>query len=131
MTTDGFTAAEPMVDPETLGVIAADLGADVALQVATIFVDNLDGRVAELTAAQDPDTLRKAAHALRTPAATVGANSLAALCRDIEHLALEGHHGSQLEGQKADLVALAAKTRGELSRLIASGEFETSSDVSA
>ena len=123
MPTKGSIETEPIVDPTSLRVIAADLGSDVAIEVATIFVDSLDSRVANIASATDAESLRRAVHALRTPAATVGAIPLASLCRGIEQAAATGRFGDDLDAQRNALCSLAASSGAEISRMLTDGEL--------
>jgi len=76
----------------TLTNLANDLGADTVVEIVDLYMtdapQNVSGMRASL-AAGDVDGLRRAAHTLKSTAATIGANELSELCRIVEALARE------------------------------------------
>jgi HPt (histidine-containing phosphotransfer) domain-containing protein len=69
-------------------------------ELADDFLAAAPGQVAEMRLAAErraADDLRRAAHTMKTNAATFGATSLADACRALEHAAADGAHGSWAE----------------------------------
>jgi CheY-like chemotaxis protein/HPt (histidine-containing phosphotransfer) domain-containing protein len=67
---------------------------DVVIELVATFLESAPATVAELSDSleqADAERLRRAAHTLKSNAATFEADALATLCRQIEQLAAEGH----------------------------------------
>jgi HPt (histidine-containing phosphotransfer) domain-containing protein len=77
--------AEPL-DRAALDELRAMTGDDDALYVELLdsFLADADVYIAELDSASDAQSVRRAAHSLKSNAMNVGATSLAALCRALE-----------------------------------------------
>ncbi len=93
---DPTEMAEPPVDWDVLAQLQADLGDDdgtIVIEVIEMFLDDapqqLD-RMRQALAAAAAHDLRQAAHTLKSTAASVGAQALAACCGAIEELARDG-----------------------------------------
>jgi HPt (histidine-containing phosphotransfer) domain-containing protein len=67
---------------------------DLVAELVSTFLESGPATMAELSDSSehdDAERLRRAAHTLKSNAATFEADALAALCRQIEQLAAEGH----------------------------------------
>lgn len=86
-------AAAAMLDTRTLDRLAEDLGGvESVREIATLFLDSLPARWAEVSAtwqSGDAPAATRAAHTLKSAAAIVGLNALSDLCRQLELLARE------------------------------------------
>jgi CheY-like chemotaxis protein len=93
---DGRTTAEPEPDPIERSVLARlrqTLGDDSTRQLIGTFLaeaPTLLGRLRSAAHADDGETLRTAAHTLKSNAATFGAMALSEIARIIERAAVEG-----------------------------------------
>ncbi len=95
--------AEPAINPRALDSIRQLPGANGALLVGKVidaYLADTPARLAQMHAATDADNadaLRKAAHGMKSSSANVGAERLAALCKDLEMLGRSG----TLEGARS------------------------------
>jgi PAS domain S-box-containing protein len=81
----------PVLDEALLDELAESLGGhDVVDQMLEVYLASLPERLAMLEAAADPDALRDAAHALRSPSAGFGIARLAGRLRVVEAAAKAG-----------------------------------------
>ena len=93
--TGAGAAPEPLVDPAALATVASlqRPGApDLVARVLRLFAEDAPRRVAEIAegvAAFDAETVRTAAHTLKSSAANVGATRLSSRCALIERAARE------------------------------------------
>ena len=93
--TEAGAAPEPLVDPAALATVASlqRPGApDLVARVLGLFAEDAPNRVAEIAAgvgAFDAETVRVAAHTLKSSAANVGATRLSSRCALIERAARE------------------------------------------
>ena len=77
---------------EAIRELAVDLGADGAAELIGLFLDDAPSLIAAIkdgAARQDASALSRAAHTLKSTAATVGAQALSEIAREIEHAARE------------------------------------------
>jgi PAS domain S-box-containing protein len=113
----GRVPAGPPVDVAGFRAAMREAGAEAAAdEVLATFVATLPARLAALSAAaagDDPEPVRRAAHALKSAAATVGAARLAALLQDIEAAAGEG----DVPAARGRLAALEGEARAVLEQL--------------
>src|SRR5581483_1790547 len=111
------TPAGPPVDVAAFRAAMREAGAEAAAdEVIATFVATLPARLAALAAAaagDDPEPVRRAAHALKSAAATVGAARLAALLQDVEAAAGEG----DVPAARSRLDALEREARAVLEHL--------------
>jgi len=106
----------PVIDDGLLDELADSLGGRALVnQMLQVYRDSLPERLENLRDAADPDTLRDAAHALRSPSAGFGIARLAARLRVVEAAAREG----QMAELGAALVAAAHADRALGARLSA------------
>ena len=104
-------AIDEPINPRALDAIRQLPGPNGALLVQKVigaYLADTPPRVAQLRAAVDAgdaDTVRRAAHALKSSSANVGAEQLSALCREIESL---GRSGS-VEAAKALLTGVESQ----------------------
>jgi len=87
-------AADSVIDDDDL---LARVGGDAALahEVLTLFAEDSPARLAAVDTAvaeHDLSGLRRAAHAIKGAAATIGARDLAAAAANLEQAAIPGHH---------------------------------------
>jgi two-component system sensor histidine kinase/response regulator len=88
--------AEPAINPRALDSIRQLPGANGALLVGKVidaYLADAPARLAQMhaaTGANNADALRKAAHGMKSSSANVGAERLAALCKDLEMLGRNG-----------------------------------------
>ncbi len=107
----------PVIDEGLLDELAESLGGRALVnQMLQVFRDSLPERLENLRAAGDPETLRDAAHALRSPSAGFGIARLAARLRVVEVAARAG----TMAELGASLVAAAQADRALAARLTAS-----------
>ena len=88
--------------------------AELFVQIAGIFLDDVPQQLAALQAAQDSgdlETLRTAAHKIKGSVATFAAGEALAAARALEQACKDGEAGR--------VAALAATVRGETGRLVA------------
>jgi PAS domain S-box-containing protein len=107
----------PVIDEGLLDELADNLGGRALVnQMLQVYRDSLQERLENLRAASDPQTLRDAAHALRSPSAGFGIARLAARLRIIETTARAG----QMAELGSALVAAAHADRALAARVTAS-----------
>lgn len=92
---------DPILNLEDLVELRDIIGTDGVSELVDLFVDDTEPRIAAIDGADDPDTLRAAAHAYKGAAAGVGALRVAAIAGKLEHEARAG----RVPAEKADLVA--------------------------
>lgn len=82
-------APDPVLDPEALDSLTADLGDEGAVrEIVLSFLTGLSGRLGELDAAATAgraDDARRAAHTVKSGARLVGAVALAGVAESAEH----------------------------------------------
>ena len=104
------------VDRTRLEALADEIGdRDIVHQAVQSFLDELVERLQAIRTAiagGDPAVIKKAAHALGSPAAMLGAQQVMRICRDMEARCEVGTE--ILSGLMADLDAAAAQTVSEL-----------------
>jgi PAS domain S-box-containing protein len=107
----------PVLDDALLDELAESLGGRALVdQMLEVYRGGLAERLENLRAAADPDTLRDAAHALRSPSAGFGIARLASRLRVVETAAREG----RMSELGAVLVAAAHADRTLAARLTSS-----------
>ena len=92
------------IDHTVFSELQATAGVEFATELVGTFLDEAPGMLAELRQAlsdRDDVRFRRAAHSLKSNAATFGATRLGALARDLEHTGLAA-------GQQQTTAALAA-----------------------
>ncbi len=85
--------AQPAINPRALDSIRQLPGANGALlvnKVIDVYLADAPARLAQMHAATDADALRKAAHGMKSSSANVGAERLAALCKELEMIGRSG-----------------------------------------
>jgi HPt (histidine-containing phosphotransfer) domain-containing protein len=106
-----------VIDDGLLDELAESLGGRALVdQMLHVYRDSLPERLENLRAAADPEALRDAAHALRSPSAGFGIARLAARLRVVETAAKAG----TMAELGASLVAAAHADRALAARLTAS-----------
>ena len=84
----------PTIDETTFQNLKRDSGADFIAELIDTFLEDGARRLSELHTAlevQDADTFRRAAHTLKSNAATFGATELAGLAKELEDLGRAGN----------------------------------------
>jgi HPt (histidine-containing phosphotransfer) domain-containing protein len=97
-----------VLDAAALANLEATVGADAMDELIATFLDDSTELVAELSRALadgHAERVHRAAHSLKSTSASFGATKLAAVARDLETVAREGH----LDGAAAMLVQLGAE----------------------
>ena len=82
----------PVIDAGVLGELREVLGAEVD-KIVAVYLEDAPRLIAQLERAavsNDPIALRVAAHTLKSSSANVGAITLSAAARDLEHAARDG-----------------------------------------
>ena len=90
----------PIIDQSTFNELSDTAGTDFVRELVATFLEEAPGMLAELRAAleaRSAERFRRAAHSLKSNGLTFGANTLAAMARDLE-----------LGGLPADAAGLAA-----------------------
>jgi HPt (histidine-containing phosphotransfer) domain-containing protein len=93
---------------------------DLVQEVLALFVADAQDRIVALAAAaaaQNPDGLQRAAHALKGGAANIGAHQLQSLCRELEEMAQAG----ETAGAVARIGAIGeefARIKAEIAQLL-------------
>ena len=106
----------PVIDEGLLDELAESLGGRALVnQMLQVYRDGLPARLETLRAASDPEALREAAHALRSPSAGFGIARLAGRLRVVETAARAG----RMAELGAALVAAAHADRALAARLSA------------
>ena len=109
-----------IIDPAAFENLKAMAGADFIGELIATFLDDAPQLIAQLhsaLAANDAEPFRRAAHSLKSNAATFGANDLAALAKELEMLGREnklGETGTRL-GALEEAYQSAAQALKELS----------------
>ena len=91
-----------VIDMNTFDALKETAGADFIGELIDTFLEDTPGQITTMKnalAAQDADSFRRAAHSLKSNAATFGATSLAGLARELEMLGRENvlEIGNRLE----------------------------------
>lgn len=107
-----------MIDINTFNTLKESTGNDFIIELINTFLEDMPEQVAQLKiahAAQDAEVFRRAAHTIKSNAATFGANQLAALARDLEMMGRENNlaAGNQLQA----LEEAAEQVMNELKKL--------------
>ena len=109
-------ARKPSVlEVSVLDELQAVLGSEVE-RIVEVYLEDAPRLIAQLqhaAASNDPIALRVAAHTLKSSSANVGANTLSAAARDLEHGARDGTLAKPVE-QVARLASEFAQVRAEL-----------------
>lgn len=107
----------PVLDEATLGALqelAGDEDPDLVTELVELFLDDSRGRMGEIRAALDlgdGERVGRAAHALKSSSANIGALAFSGLCADLERIArLDGTP----RGELAELVDRAIRTYAEV-----------------
>jgi HPt (histidine-containing phosphotransfer) domain-containing protein len=93
-------AASPLLDPDTLRDLDQALGPAFVAECITVYLDDADRLRAGIEAALsagDGTELVRAAHALGSASATIGAAALSRLCRRIEKEGADGSTAAELK----------------------------------
>ncbi len=102
------------IDKTTFEDLKQMSGAEFINELIDTFLDDAPGQVSDIRsalAAQDADSFRRAAHSLKSNAATFGASRLADLARGLEMLGRENRLGDT--GNKLTLLEEAVKSACE------------------
>ena len=84
----------PTIDDATFDNLKQSSGADFMRELIDTFMEDGTRRLSELQSAVkagDADTFRRAAHTLKSNAATFGATALAALAKELEDMGRAGN----------------------------------------
>jgi HPt (histidine-containing phosphotransfer) domain-containing protein len=84
----------PVIDLITFNALKETTGADFIGELIDSFVEDTPEQIANIKtaiAAQDAESFRRAAHTVKSNAATFGANELAALARELEMMGRDGN----------------------------------------
>lgn len=84
----------PVIDLITFNALKETTGVDFIGELIDSFVEDTPGQIANIKtaiAAQDAESFRRAAHTVKSNAATFGANELAALARELEMMGRDGN----------------------------------------
>lgn len=95
------------LDDSVLSALERDLGAEDLAELLGTFIADIHDQLAILWAALDSgdsDVARRAAHTMKSTSATVGAQSLADLCRELEAMATAGNL-SEMSSRRGQLEA--------------------------
>lgn len=92
----------PSLDLNTFNALKENTGADFVGELIDAFIDDAGTQMLQMKtalAAKDAETFRRAAHSLKSNAATFGATDLAALARELEMMGRENNLevGNRLE----------------------------------
>ncbi len=88
--------SESVIDQGTFDGLKAAVGADYVPELVNAFLEEAPALVAQLQtalAAGDAETFRRAAHSVKSNAATFGATRLFELARELEFMARENRLG--------------------------------------
>ncbi len=86
-----------LFDPSVFGGLCSELGNEDAAEVLQAFLADTPHKMAIMTSATaDRPTIKRAAHSIKSSAATFGFTRLSALARDLE-AGIEGMSAPQLE----------------------------------
>lgn len=83
-----------VIDLNTFNTLRESTGGDFIVELIDTLVEDLPSQVAQLKdalAAQDADSFRRAAHTLKSNAATFGAHRLTDLARELETMGRENN----------------------------------------
>jgi HPt (histidine-containing phosphotransfer) domain-containing protein len=87
----------PQFDPSVFRGLCSELGNEDAAEVLQAFLDDTPRKMAVMTSeATDRPSIKRAAHSIKSSAATFGFTKLSALARDIE-AGIEGMSAPQLD----------------------------------
>jgi HPt (histidine-containing phosphotransfer) domain-containing protein len=100
--------SESLIDQKVFNDLKESLGADFVGELVNTFLEEAPGLIAQLRpalAAGDGETFRRAAHSVKTNAATFGAMHLNALAKELEFMAREDRLGEV--GDKVEILETA------------------------
>ena len=103
------------IDPIAFETLKQMTGADFIGEMIDAFLADAPNLIAEMKAARDADSFRRAAHSLKSNAATFGANRLAELAREMETLGRENRlseGAARLEALQEAYAQAAAELKG-------------------
>ncbi len=104
MSADRGPAGAPAIDETTLAALRDAVGAEFLAELVDTFADEAPALLDELraaVAAADEARAKRAAHSLKSNAGTFGANTLAALARDVELGGIAAASSSDVRGALA------------------------------
>lgn len=87
-----------VIDLNTYNALKESTGADFVSTLTDTFIDDGDALIEQMRAAlsgKDAETFRRAAHSLKSNAATFGADELSALARELETMGRENNLEAQ------------------------------------
>lgn len=108
----------PVIDKTTFEELKQMSGADFINELIDAFLDDAPKLVGELKSAwiaEDTDAFRRAAHSLKSNAATFGASGLSGLAKELEMLGKENRlaeTGSRLEALKEAVESACHELKG-------------------
>lgn len=107
-----------MIDKNTFNALKESTGDDFIIELINTFLEDTPSQLEQLRnalAAQDAEAFRRAAHTIKSNAATFGAHQLAALARELEMMGRENNleAGNQLQA----LEEAAEQVMNELKKL--------------
>jgi HPt (histidine-containing phosphotransfer) domain-containing protein len=76
-----------VIDLKTFNLLKESMGEEIVPALVTTFLRDAAAQIAQMreaVAASDADSFRRAAHSLKSSAATMGASDLSALARELE-----------------------------------------------
>jgi len=97
----------PKIDLQTYNTLKESTGEDFIGELVDAFLDDAPALIAQMKSAltnKDAESFRRAAHSLKSNAATFGAMELSALAKELENLARENNLevGNRLEVVEAE-----------------------------
>jgi histidine phosphotransfer protein HptB len=87
---------EPLFDSSVFRELCSELGNEDAVEVLLAFLGDAPGKMAMMSATTDRPSIKRAAHSIKSSAATFGFANLSALARDLE-AGIEGMSAPQLQ----------------------------------
>jgi HPt (histidine-containing phosphotransfer) domain-containing protein len=103
-----------VIDLKTFNLLRESMGEEMIPALVTTFLRDTTAQIAQLreaAAAKDAENFRRAAHSLKSSAATMGASDLSALARELETMGqrndLEARNRLEVLDEAFDLVKSA------------------------
>lgn len=106
---------EPLFDSSVFRGLCSELGNEDAVEVLLAFLADTPGKMAMMSATSDRPSIKRAAHSIKSSAATFGFASLSVLARDLE-TKIEGMSAAQLNDRVVTL-GKAFKKTAEFARM--------------
>ena len=100
---------EPLFDSSVFRGLCSELGNEDAVEVLLAFLADAPGKMVMMSATSDRPSIKRAAHSIKSSAATFGFANLSALARDLE-TGIEGMNARQLQDRTETLRRVFEKT---------------------